>query len=880
MRPEHWIYTIPLRLRSLFRRREADQELDEELRYHIECKTEEYIVRGMTPQEARRAALLEMGGVEKRKEECRDTRRVNWIQDLLQDARYGLRTMRKSPAFTIVAILTLALGIGATSAVFSAVDRILFRSLPYPQDDRLVSFGLKVPITTDEIMLAMDYIEWRRAASPFAQMASMIPGEKNYDLTEPNPIRVTFAKVDSHFLSTFGIQPILGRNFTPEEDRPHVPRVALLSYGLWRSRYGADPKTVGRSVSLDGQPTRIIGVLPADFEMPTLARVDLLIPEALDEAGMTRGKPQLVLRAFARLKPGVTIAQSRAALQPLFNETMKFYPSFKEVNLSVRSLRERQMGDARLASMVLLASALALLLLASTNVANLLLARAAVRQRETAVRVALGATKARLARQAVTESMLLSLAGAVVGCWVAYGLLRLFVSIAPQGIPRLQQATIDLRVLLFTLTVALVSSLVFGLAPVWRHPDPEILTGKDAQPISRSPLRQILVTSQIAISLVLLTGASLLLRSLWKLQSVPLGMDAQNLVTAEIILGPYKYPHEVQQRAFFEQLQTRLKQIPGINSLALSNSVPPSGEMPATAYSNIEIAGRPRTPQGTGGMVAFREVTPDYFSTLETKILEGPGFRDDDLLPGEKVVILSDSLARRLFPNGDALGERMRFDVDGSWRTIVGVAADVKNNGVEQQSDPEFYIPWKDDPEEYFGLGYIIVRTPVNPDAVAKWIRSEVASIDPAQPVNIQTMSQRVSKLADRPRFNAVLLTLFALMGVCLAAIGMYGVVGFFVAQRTHEIGVRMALGATPRDILRLVFGSVARWTLAGALLGVAGSWFMARMLRTLIFQVSPHDPWLFCGAVLLLVSIAFVAGWIPARRAMRVDPMVALRHE
>jgi putative ABC transport system permease protein len=835
MRPEHWIYTIPLRLRSLFRRREADHELDEELRYHVECKTEENIAKGMTPQEARRAVLLEMGGVERRKEECRDTRRVNWIQDLLQDVRYGLRMLRKSPGFTAVAVVTLALGIGATSAVFSAVDRILFRSLPYPQDDRLVSFGLKVPITANEFMLAMDYIEWRSAPSPFAQMASMVPGERNFDLTERNPIRVTFAEVDSHFLPTFGIQPILGRNFTPEEDRPHVPRVALLSYGLWRSRYGGDPNIVGRSVSLDGQSTRIIGVLPVDFEMPLLTRADLLIPEALDEASMTRGRPQMALFTFARLKPGVTIAQSRAALQPLFEQTIKVDPAFRnEVKLSVRSLRERQMGDAKLASLVLLGSALALLLLASTNVANLLLARAAVRQRETAVRVALGATTARLARQAVTESTLLGLAGAVAGCWVAYGLLRLFVSIAPQGIPRLQQATIDLRVLLFTFAVALVSGLAFGLAPAWRQPKPEILTGKDAQPISRSPLRQILVTSQIAVSLVLLTGASLLLRSLWKLQSIPLGMDEQNLVTAEIVLGPYKYPQEVLQRAFFEQLQTRLKQIPGINSLALADSVPPSDEI-ELAYSNIEIAGRPRTPQGTGETVGFREVTPGYFSTLETKILEGRGFRDGDLFPAEKVVILSDALARRLFPNGDALGKSMRFDVNGSWRTIVGVAADVRNNAIEQQSYPEFYNPWKDDPEEYFGRAHIIIRTPVNPDTVAKWVRSEVASIDPAQPVSIQTMAQRVSKLAERPRFNAVLLTLFALIGVSLAAIGMYGVVGFLVAQRTHEIGVRIALGAAPRDILRLVFGSVAQWTIAGALLGIAGSWFVARMLQTLV---------------------------------------------
>ena len=440
--------------------------------------------------------------------------------------RYGLRTLRNSPGFTIVAVLTLAVGIGATPAVFSVVDRILFRSLPYPQDARLVSFGLVAPLDANEFMLAMDYVEWRKLASPLAQMASMVPGEINCDFTEQNPLRMTCARVDSHFLPTFGIQPILGRNFTPEECRPHSPRVALISYGVWRSSYGGDPKIVGSSVSLYGEPMQIIGVLPAEFEMPTLARVDLLIPEVLDEAGMRRDRPQLILRTFARLKPEVTISQSRAALQPLFEQAMKFVPpAFRnEVHLSVRSLRDRQMGDAKLASWVLLLAVLAVLLLASTNVANLLLARAAVRQRETAVRVALGTTTARLARQALTESMLLSLAGAAAGCWLAYGLLRLFVSIAPQGIPRLQQAAIDHRVLLFTLTVALGSGLLFGLAPAWRQPDPAILAGKDPQPISRNPLRQILVTSQIAVSLVLLTalgyccevcGASRVFRSGW-----------------------------------------------------------------------------------------------------------------------------------------------------------------------------------------------------------------------------------------------------------------------------------------------------------------------------------------------------------------------------
>jgi putative ABC transport system permease protein len=806
------------------------------------------------------------------------------VQTLWQDLRYGLRTLRNSPGFTIVAVLTLALGIGATSAIFSVVDRVLFRNLPYPEDARLVSVGLKAPLDANEFMLAMDYVEWRKSAPPFAEMGSVLPGGFDCDFTEQNPLRMTCARVDVHFLPTFGIQPILGRNFTAEECRPHAQRVALLSYGLWRSRYAGDPKILGRSVSLDGEAVQIIGVLPSQFEMPTLTRADLLIPAVLDEAGMRRDGPQAILRTFGRLKPGVTVSQAGAALQPLFDQAITFVPAAfrNEVHLSVRSLRDRQMGDAKLGSWVLLLSVVAVLLLASTNVANLLLARAAARQREVAVRMALGATTARLARQALTESMLLSLAGAAAGCWVAYGLLRLFVSIAPEGIPRLAQAAIDYRVLLFTLVVALVSGLLFGLAPTWQRPSLEILTGSDGQPRSRGLVRQILVTTQIAVSLVLLTGAGLLLRSLWRLESVPLGMDAQNVVTAEITLGQYRYPQDAQRRAFFEQLQTRLRRIPGISSVALSDSIPPAGGMGVTIYSNIEIAGRPRTPQGTGGMVGIRQVSPAYFSTLEAKIVQGRGFNDDDLVPGQNVVILSDALARRLFPNGDALGKSMRYSLDANnpWRTIVAVAADVRNNGLERASDPEFYIPWKDDPQEYFGHAFVILRTPINPDPVAKWVRSEVASIDPTQPVILEAMAHRVSKLADRPRFNAVLLTLFALTGVGLAAVGLFGVVGYLVTRRTREIGVRMALGASPHNILRLVLSRVARWTLAGSLAGFAGSWFVARLLQALVFEVSVHDPWLLCAPIVLLVAVAFLAGLIPARRAMRVDPMVALRHE
>jgi putative ABC transport system permease protein len=874
------------RLRSFWQalrhRSQFENDLDDEMRFHVETRADDLVRSGLSRDEAMRRARIEFGCAEAYQDRVRESRRINWFEDLAQDLRFGLRMLRKSPGLTTVAILTLAFGIGATSAVFSVVDRILFRSLPYPQEDMLVSFGCVAPIEPREFLGAMDYLDWRKGSAPFSQTTSMIPGAADCDLSEQYPVRMSCAQVESTFLPTFGIQPILGRNFTNEEDQPHAARVALLSYGLWRSRYGSDPRIVGRSISLDGQPTRVLGVLPAQFEMPTLSRADLVVPEALDAAGLRRDGPQPILRSFARLKPGVTVAQAQAALQPLFQQSLQFVPPMfrNEVHLSVRLLRDRQVQDAKLASWLLLGSVLAVLLLACTNVTNLLLARAAVRRREIAVRAALGAGPARLTRQALTESLALSLLGGAIGCFVSYALLRVFISIAPQGIPRLDEAKLDLRVLLFTLGIAVVSGLLFGVAPAWRPPEPEILSGKETQPISRSPLRQILMTAQIAVSLVLLTGAGLLLRSFWNIENVPLGMDVQNVVTAEITLAQYRYPQKPQQEAFFEQLQTRLKRIPGLTSLALSDSLPPLDRGNATIYSNIEVAGHLRGAHGTGGMVGYGWVTPEYFTALGIPILRGRRFHDADLFPSENPIILSDALARMLFPTEEAVGKSMRFGLTGPWRVIIGVAADVKNNGLEARPDPQFYLPWKDDPEEYFGRAHVIIRTPVNSNAMANWLRSEAASVDPAQPLTIETMSQRVSKLADRPRFNAVLLSLFALMGISLAAIGMYGVVGFLVAQRTREIGVRMALGATPQSILKLVLGHVARWTVVGALLGLAGSWFAMRLLRSLLFQVPAHDPWLFCLATAALVAIAFVAGWIPARRAMRVDPMVALRHE
>lgn len=884
----NWIYTLPLKLRSLFRRRQADQELDEELRLHIESRTEENISRGMSPAEARRAAHLAMGGVEQTKEACRDQRGFFFLDTVLQDLRFAARSLATRPSFAIIAILTLALGIGATTAVFSVVDRVLFRSLPYPDDEHLISFGVKAPFEGIEFMLGPEYVVLGHQPGPFASMTSLTPsfGGDDCDITEQNPVRLSCALVEANFLSTFGIHPIVGRDFTREDDLPKAPRVALLSYGLWQSRFGGDPKIAGKMMSLNGKPVEIVGVLPASFEMPNLIAADLLMPQAFDEAAQDRTHPQLVLRAFARLKSSVTIAQATAALQPWFQDSLRFVPpQFRqEVTLRVRSLRDRQIEDSRVGAWVLLGAVVAVLLLACSNVANLLLVRAVGRQRELAVRVALGATCGRLVRQTLTESLLLAVLAGVLGCGLAYLLLHVFIFIAPQGIVRLQQASLDLRVLMFCLLVSLLCGILFGIAPALSKPVPESLVGRNARSTAQGFFRYALVTTQIAGSLTLLTGAGLLLRSLWKIQSVPTGLEAQHVVTAQIALAEHRYPETPQQLAFYHELEKRLNRVPGITLVALSDSLPPSGQGRATFYASIEVSGHARPAEGTGGMVGFRMVTPNYFPALQIRIVHGRGFTEADRSPTDHPIIVSEALAKKLFGDEEPLGQSLRFtaggDTPGPWRTIVGVAADVKNNGLIADADPEFYIPWKNDPEVYVRRSYVTFVTSLAPAAVLPWVRSEISGLDPTLPIEFSTMTARIGKLTERPRFDASLLALFAGIAVLLAALGIYGIVSFFVSQRTQEIGVRMALGATSLSISKMVLFNVARWTIAGAALGMFGSWFCARLLQSLLFQVRPHDPTLLIAALLILVAAAFFAAWFPARRAARVDPMIALRYE
>ncbi len=622
--------------------------------------------------------------------------------------------------------------------------------------------------------------------------------------------------------------------------------------------------------------------------MPTLAEGDVLLPLALNESTEHNGR---ALRVFARLKPGISVRQATAAIEPQFQRALETVPPQfrKEISLRVRPLRNRQMGDARAASLALAGAVMAVLLIACANIASLLLARAVSRERELAVRAALGASRLRLARQTLTESLVLSAIGGALGCALAGALLRVFIAIAPGALPRLEEAAIDARMLLFTVGAALGSGVLFGMAPALRRSGSLLVGGWHSTVRSRGGLRPALATLEIAFSMVLLTAAGLLLHSLWRLESVPLGMETDRVLTARFVLGRQHYGRDEQQLAFFNELERRMAAAPGVEAMAIADSIPPSGGMRGRPLAAIDIEGQPRRPEGSGGMVGWRYVTPGYFAALGIPIVHGRPFMGQDRDPAAFVAILSESLARKMFPHEDPIGKHILKGPQGQWATVTGIARDVTNFGATRESSPEYYIVRKpsadfnfenQDPSYGWRSAVVIVRTAIAPKLAAGSIRAILQSLDPALPVEMETMHQRLREIDQRPRFYAILLAVFAGMGVSIAAVGLFGVMSFLVAQRTREIGVRMALGATPGRILRMTLLSAARWTAAGIVMGAGGSLAAARLLRALLFQVQPADPAAAGAAAVLLCVVALVAAAVPARRAARLDPIQTLRHE
>jgi predicted permease len=802
------------------------------------------------------------------------------LESILQDLRYALRGFSRSPSQFWIAVMTMALGVGGVTAVFSVVDRILFRDLPYAQDQRLVWFGMKAPINNNEFLLEGDFQRFREHNQVFDSMGA-IGRVTDCDLNEQDSLRLACAQVTASFLPTLGLGPQIGRNFEPQEDAPNGPRAALLTHGFWLRRYGADPRVIGRTIVIDGRPAQIAGVLQSSFEMPTLARVDVLLPAQLN---LSPGRTGIsFLTVFGRLKPGISLEQAQTALHPIFLECLRFVPAgfVKEVSFHITRLRDRQVRDYRTVSLVLLACALLVLLIACANVSNLLLARAATRRREWAVRAAIGASRGRLIRQMLTESLVLGAVGGAAGLLLATALLRALLAMAPDGIPRLQEATLDARVLLFALAMSAGCGILFGCGPALRLPRAEALNTTRAAGGGLG-LRHALVAIQIGLSFVLLSGAGLLLQSLWKMQQVPLGFQPEQVLTMRLQLGAQRYPNGPQQAAFFEQAAERMRRIPGVRAIALSDSVPLSGPSNTMIFSNIEIEGRakPAESRATGGMTVYRTVTPGYFGAMGIPILRGRAFNEEDRSSGEQVAILGETLARRLFPGEDPLGRRMRAGLSGPWRTIVGIAHDAKNAGLTGSDDPEYYFLWRKGPESGRRAGSLILRSEANPAALASLVRASLAELDPTLPVTIATMRQNLGKLTERPRFESFLLSLFAAIGVLLAAVGQFGVISYLVTQRSSEIGVRMALGATGRHVVGLVIRHTLTWTLAGSGVGLIVAWFGSRYLESMLFAVHVRDLVNFSAVFGLLIAVSLAAAWRPSIRAVRVDPAQVLRHE
>ncbi len=878
---------LAMRFIGLLRRRRADDDFAAELESHLAMHTEDGIRAGLTPEEARRQALIQLGGAEQTRQAWRERATLPWMDDLSHDVHYALRGFRRNPVFTITAIVTLALGIGATTAVFSVVDPILFRALPYAHADRIVSVGLVQSLEEEEFMMGGFYFDWLDHQRPFSAMASQGTMLHACDLVKANPQQLNCIPVQAGFLPLLGISPVLGRNFSPDEDRPNGPSVAIISYGVWLSHYNRDPHILNRLIDLDGKPTRVIGVLPKGFELPTVETPDVLLPMQLNRAVQNKvndgfGEP---MRTFARLKSGVSIAQARAEMEPLFLHTRQIFvpPALRdEVHLSIRSLRDREMQGARLPAWILLGAVLAVLLIACANVAGLMMARSAAREREIAVRSALGASRGRLIRQTLTEAFLLSLAGAALGLALGEGLLRVFIAIAPVSIPFLGKASLDLRIALFTVAISLLCGAAFGFAPALEKPRSIALSARAANSAGHAILRRGLVAGQIACSMILLAGAGLLVRSFQNIEEQNLGFRTKGVVTVQIALPRFRYNTGQKQMDFYLRAETALRRLPSIRAVAITDSVPPGGWQGGYRYSDLATEDNLHPTPGTGGSVVSRWVTPDYFRALDIPIVRGRGFSEQDRTATQPLVVLSRLLAARLFPGEDPLGKRIQPGLfKGAWFTVVGVADNVKNSGLTEQNKPEIYFLRRNVVSDWGGrVPMLLIDSVLPPDTVMPWVRSAIASLDPTVPVEMETLNRTVSSLVGRPRFETALLGFFAFIGLAMAVIGLYCVIAFLATQRTQEIGIRMALGASRLDILRLILREGVRLVAFGGAVGLAAAFALSRVLKSLLYGVGPHDPVSFFAVTLLLASVALAATLIPARSAMKTDPMTALRVE
>ena len=892
MRPEHWLYTIRLRLRSLFRWAQADQELDDELREHLERKTEEYVAQGMTQEEAHRRARLDLGGIEQTKEKCRDTRRVNWIQDFVQDLRFAVRMLRKNPGFTTVAVLTLALGIGANTAIFSVVNGVLLRPLPYKDSDRLVQLighDQKRGVDFDWVSFA-NFHDWTEQSKSFQYMAAY--KFHVFNLTNVSQAQVLFGiKVSASLLPTLGAEPILGRNFQAEEDDPGRDHEVILSYDTWRQSFGADPQIVGKTLTLNDELYTVIGVMPANFNFPPTVPVTSSLPsrktQLLAPLGLSFNSTQRdwnMLGVIARLKPDATIEQARADISTVAHNLELQYPAPNAgVTVRLEPLLNQVVGDVRAALWIFLVAISLVLLVACANVTSLLLARSTIRQKEIALRASLGASRSRLVQQLLTESLLLALVGGTLGIMLAYAGTLLLPRFSPDNLPRLGDVVIDGRVLAYTFVVCIVTGIVFGLVPSLRFSGVDINEPLKSQAIASTPsakhlaLRSTLVVSEVALSLALLIGAGLMLKSFVRLERIDPGFRPDKLLTIWTVLSETKYAPQ-QRAGFYEETWQHIRGLPGVTSVGAIDELPLTGMRTGGSFT---IEGHP-TESDTDAPEADRcTVSVNYFQTMGIPLLQGRGFteRDQEGAPG--VLIINETAARRYWPGQNPVGGRVTFTAGGTpptWLEIVGVVKDVLHDGLELPAKPTIYLPFSQSIRTFM---VTVVRTDIDPASLTSAVRTAIAEVDKDQPVMLtRTMADIYSDSVAQRRFNTVLIVAFGALALLLAMVGVYGLMAFTVTQRTHEMGVRIALGAERADVMKLVLGQGLRLAFSGIAFGLVMAFVLARFLSTLLFNVPRTDPATFVVVSLCLGGIALLASYIPARRASRVDPMVALRYE
>jgi putative ABC transport system permease protein len=853
--------------------------MDEELRFHLDKETERNVARGMSLGEARRAALVDFGGAERVREECRDERGVSVAEDLWQDLRYGARTLRKSSGFTFVAVVTLALGIGANTAIFSVVDAVLLRSLPFPDSERIVSLeGVNTSKgITDSNMSAPDFADWQAQSRSFEQIACFATGGSLLvSGEEAERVRGTSATPD--FFPLFRTGPLRGRALQPEDARKDAPSVAVLSYGLWQRRYGADPNIVGKQIMVGRDSTTVVGVMPRGFDYPE--RTEIWFPLALDPSAERRDNRSF--EVVARLKPDAPLAQAQAELDAL---NARFAQSYPETNAgwSVRltNLRERLVGEVRTPLLVLLGAVAFVLLIACSNVANLLLARAASRRREFAVRDALGASRARIVRQLLTESLLLSLAGGVAGLLMSLWLTRLLVGLIPTNTPRLNEVGPDARVFIFALAASLLTGLLFGLMPALQASRTDVSEAlkaggrTGAEGARRNRARSFLIVSEIALSFMLLAGAGLLARSFLRLRDVSPGFDPSGVLAMRLSASGPKYPAGPARAELYRQALERIRSLPGVESAGAVLSLPLGGDTFNVGRSFIR-EGRPATPEESAS-ASYVVATPGYFHALQIPLLAGRAINEQDADKSPMVVVINETMARRFWPGESPVGKRITIWRDEKFpREIVGVVGDTRATPGDP-AGPQMYVPYAQDAN--WGSLSLVVRSSIDPSSLTAAARNEVHAIDKTIPVyNTRPMCEVVGVALAGKRASAMLVGAFALLALLLALVGIYGVTAYYVTQRTQEIGVRMALGAQARHVLGLVLGQSMRLTLGGLALGLCGALALTRVLESLLYGVKPTDPVTFAGAAALLGVVALLACLLPAWRATKVDPLIALR--